>query len=241
MSGKTEETELMKIDEYAIVERGMDDIAEVVVQNLGGEELRVIDLPRIKLPTQGATQWAVPTASGVDMIDALEGIIIDHRKVKLYWVDEETLGQPPDCVAEDGRNGVGDPGGICAKCENNVFGSSSKKGSRGKACKDRKQVLFLTRDSLIPQLITLPPTSLRSFGEYMIALAGLGLPHYAVVTRVTLRTETNAANQPYAIAEFAMVAPIENEQRLQLVALSQLMKALQGGVAAEDYATGTAQ
>ena len=46
----------------------------------------------------------------------------------------ENMGDPLLCQAVDGKNGVGVPGGECAKCPLKEFGTSKKQGSKAPAC-----------------------------------------------------------------------------------------------------------
>jgi hypothetical protein len=214
----------------------VEETAEVLAMNLGGADLRVIDLPRVKIPAQGGSQWQVPTARGLEAQKTLEGVILDHRHVKLYWGESDALGNPPDCVAEDGKHGVGDPGGDCRTCPMNAWGSAEG-DSRGKACKDVKQILFLRPDTMIPDLLTLPPTSIGAFKQYMLMLASEARAYYSVITRVNLESEQSDAGHKYSVAEFEMVDEVDEDTSDQLKKIAELMQGLQGGVDKEDYAS----
>lgn len=65
----------------------------------------------------------------------LVGVILYHHLANAYWPEgsEYDDNVPPFCQSFDGKQGYGEPGGVCAACAFNQFGSTAN-GS-GKACK----------------------------------------------------------------------------------------------------------
>ena len=67
--------------------------------------------------------------------------------------------------------GEGDPGGACAKCRYNQFGSGE---SGGKACKNRRRIYILREGEVFPVLLSLPTGSLKEFTRYIQRLLSRG-------------------------------------------------------------------
>lgn len=69
-------------------------------------------LPRVKIPTGGATTWEVPTLEGSKPDKELIGIPIDDHPARVMWLktfEETGGGQLPDCYSPDGKTGFGRP------------------------------------------------------------------------------------------------------------------------------------
>ncbi len=60
-------------------------------------------------------------------------------------------------------------------------------GGRGQACKQIKQLFLLRGSLLLPEVVTLPPTSLKAAKQYLLKLTSQGVPYYAVVTRIDVK------------------------------------------------------
>lgn len=108
-----------------------DEIAEDVE---GMESMR---FQRVKIPAGGALQFEIPTEDpdNPDYARNLEGVILYNHSAYTLWpegseYDEDTK---PLCSSVDGKTGIGEPGGACAICPMNEYGSA-RDGGRGKAC-----------------------------------------------------------------------------------------------------------
>ncbi len=99
-----------------------------------------IGFRRIKIPSGGQLQFEIPgeNPDNPDYAKVLEGVIVHSHNANAYWVEGQNDGEntPPDCQSMDGKLGLGCPGGICADCEFNRFGSDTnpKSSGKGKAC-----------------------------------------------------------------------------------------------------------
>ena len=83
-------------------------------------------LDRVKLPTGGGTAFEIPSDEGEEseMAKDITGVIVYNHPAYAYYRDKYTGGSnPPDCGSFDGVTGIGTPGGVCAKCPYNRFGS----------------------------------------------------------------------------------------------------------------------
>jgi len=191
----------------------LDAIQTALSTNIGAGGLSEFDLPRIKMPAGGGLQWAVPTLEGEAMEPALEGVIVLARDTRAYYpqpISETGGGQPPNCWSADGTIGAGKPGGACLGCP--LARWDSAPDGRGQACKQIKQLFVVRGSVLLPEVVTLPPTSLKAARQYLLKLAAQGLPYYAVVTRIGLERTKNAQGIAYSRAVFRFVRRLAPEE-----------------------------
>ena len=83
---------------------------------------------RVKLPAGGGTAFELPSAESdeTEMVKDITGVIVYNHPAYAYYHDKYTGGNnPPDCGSFDGVTGIGNPGGNCADCPYNKFGSGS--------------------------------------------------------------------------------------------------------------------
>lgn len=211
---EAEETAIVKRDEhglstqvfveqsdFAALTKSPSDINAIIKTNVGPSGINIGNLTRIKMPTGGGLKWTVPSIRGEQNLEELEGIIIHQRDTRAYWeknIDEGGGGQPPDCASEDGYTGVGKPGGNCAECPMNKWGTEKKAG-RGKACKELKIVYVLPKGrQFLPYVFILPPTSLKPMQNYFLGLASEGIRSDTVRTRFRLKEAVNQGGTKYA-------------------------------------------
>ncbi len=195
---------------------------EAVAANIGEMGLTVDDFPRLKVPSGGDTNWVVPGLSGVHMEQALEGVIVYKRTTRAYWLlaaDDPKGGKnPPNCTSTNGLVGIGDPGGCCANvdprlvCPLAKYGSAKGGTGPGQSCKEVTQLFFLRGDSMLPEVIALPPTSVKPARKYFVRLTANKVPYFGMLTRLTLIQKTSAGNKAYAVAQLEPVRPLTGEQ-----------------------------
>ena len=204
-------------------------ISEALFINIGSGNLSEFDLPRIKIPAGGGTAWTVPTLEGEAMEPAIEGVIILARDTRAYYAQpfsETGGGQPPDCVSTDGLTGKSKPGGTCMSCPLAVYGSAPD--GRGQACKQLKQLFLLRGGQLLPEVLTLPPTSLKPAKQYLLKLVSQGVPYYGVVTRLTLERTKNAQGIAYSRAVLSFVRRLAPEEVERARQYHEMLKPLVG-------------
>lgn len=221
---------------YALLEFNPGEIRDIIRDNIGAGGFQVSDLPRIKVPTGGATQWEVPTLDGEpEYQKAIEGVIVLHRDTRAYWLKQEsTDGSPPDCSSPDGFEGQGNPGGDCTRCPLAQFGS----GRDGRqACKAMRQLFIIRPSDILPVVLNVPPGSLKTFRRYLTALISSRTSVYSVVTRLTLHREKSGAGQEFAQIDAAVAAHLLPEDAARFRALGeQLRPMLFRDVAGGDFA-----
>lgn len=180
------------------------EIAEAFRANLGGSQLSAFDFQRIRVPAGGGLAWTVrdPETDQETPATTVSGIIVAFKDQKAYWPkslsEEGAKSGPPQCYSPDTIKGIGDPGTICAKCPYNKFGTARNNTGRGKACKDTRFLFVMFPDSILPQLIIVPPTSLQNVRQYMINLSSRGLHYWRVITRFALVSDKNADGTKYS-------------------------------------------
>lgn len=201
-------TVALKKSEYGALTKSPSEIHAIIVSNVGPGGINMGNLTRIKIPTGGGAKWTVPGIRGEQSLEEIEGIIIHQRDARAYWeksIDDGGGGQPPDCSSEDGYNGQGTPGGACAECKFNVWGSALGKDgnpSRGKRCKELKILYVLPKGrAFLPHVFILPPTSIKPMATYFLGLASEAIRADSVTTVLKLKEATNQNGVKYAQVE----------------------------------------
>lgn len=202
------------VQQYSIMTMDHQDLAEVLRDNTAGQLSR-LDLPTVKIPAGGGTSWTIPDVEEGDRNEkSLRGIVVYQTVVRGYW--EQTFeatggGTPPTCYSNDGRRGVGEPGGDCATCKLNQWGTDPR-GGNGKACREMRLIFMIQEHDILPFVVALPPTSVRPAHQFFVGLARKGIGYYAVVTEVGLEQDKSAAGIRYSKATFKMVGKLTPEQ-----------------------------
>lgn len=217
------------------------EIMEVVRLNMEGVDLT---FDRIKMPSGGSTTFEVPDDSG-DTIATKElvGVILDHHKANAYWASNQVTGSPPDCSSMDGITGVDSEGNSkpCARCPQNQWGTAVRDDgskSRGKACKNLHRIYILTEGEVYPYLLTIAPTGLSSFADYVKRLTSKRRkPFYSVITKVRLQKETSRDGHDYAKPVFGVVDELPPDAALGIKeyreSLQEFMRRVE--LTADDY------
>ena len=203
--------ELAKQETSFMVLENAPAAIEALRANLEGEALSPMDLDRVVMPAGGGVTWCIPTLEGDETTQEIIGVIVGVQNCRAYWAgDFAGGGDPPDCVSEDNVTGVGEPGGVCKFCPMAEFGSDSR--GKGQACKQIKRLFMLRPGSMLPLVVTLPPTSIRPATRYLLRLAGVGLKYQAAVTRITLEKTKNSEGIAYSTAVFALAGKLDPGQ-----------------------------
>jgi len=213
------------------------DFAEMVSEELDGLD---VGFERVKIPSGGATMYEMPTDDGdeTESVKVYSAVILHQHALNAFYSNKYTGGSnPPDCASIDGKTGVGDPGGDCATCHLNQYGS----GENGaKACKNRRRLYMLRPGELFPLLLSLPTGSLKAFAKYIKQQLSKGRRLNAVVTRFGLKKVTNAGGIAYSQATFALDRVLTPEEHAQILKLSEQIKAYSARVGFEAEGAGIA-
>lgn len=170
-------------------------------------------MQRVKIPGGGNLQFEIRSddPDNPDYERKLVGVILYHHLANAYWPEgsEYDDNVPPFCQSFDGKQGYGEPGGVCATCAFNQFGSTAS-GS-GKACKNMRQVYLLRSGEYLPLQLSLPPTSLRPFNDFMnLAFVARRRPSYSAIVEIGLK-RAESGGYTYSVATFRKVRDLEGE------------------------------
>lgn len=222
-NGNGKELAIIGDQEYAILKSGADQLPAILEENVGAEGLSSFDLDRIKIPAGGGISWEIPTIDGLETATTITGVVVFHKPTRVYWQEKfDGQGQPPDCSSDDAVAGNGKPGGDCKKCSFAVFGSAENK--RGQSCKQVKQIFFITADSLLPKLMSLPPMSLGVARKFFLRLANKALPYYAVSIIFGLEKAKNQGGIEYSRVTMTVGERLTPDQVAKFKALSATLR-----------------
>ena len=205
--------------------QGDEDLARKALNE--AKQASDIQLSRIKIAAGGANLFI----KGDESYKELYGTILGVVRAFAFWIPKDQHGNPlqefyqlfpesaefrpepsdvPLCHAFNDRRGshpqMQTKSGLvvfgnCDACYFNTY-KSDIKGGAGKGCKNGRRLLFLMKDAQLPSIVTLPPTSIRPFDEYITYLNERSLPFLMVYTRITLEEKRNAMGQPYSVCRF---------------------------------------
>jgi len=224
MQKKSKSTAVAAPEErYLALKGDADQVADILRINLGDMELKWSDLNRIKVPGGDSKFWIIHGPDGESTAKKLEGIILAHRRMRAYWEDPEPTGKPPVCKSDGSKNGVGvrwegdDPTEYhaCKPCKWNVFGSDHR-GGKGKACKEMMVLFLLREQSMLPDVLILPPTSINLYSKYITLISGRGQYYHQVITAFELQSAKNDAGQTYNIVHETSVTTLSSESMARL-------------------------
>ena len=189
--------------------------AEELAEDMEGLQL---NFPRVKIPSGGSLQFEIPSddPENPDYSKTLEGIILFNHPNNAYWPEgsEYDDNSNPLCSSVDGKNGIGTPGGSCASCAMNVFGSAAE--GKGKACKNMRVLYLLRSGEFMPLQLTLPPTSLKPFREFMNQSFSLRRrATYGSLVQIGLKKMSNGKDD-YSVATFRRLSDFSGEELAQI-------------------------
>lgn len=179
---------------------------------------------RIKIPAGGGTAFEIPSADSEDseMVKDITGVIVyNHPAFALYREKYTGGNNPPDCSSFDGVNGIGNPGGNCADCPYNKFGSDNGKG---KLCKNKRILYILREGELFPIMLTLPTGSLKGFTNYVKSQLSKGRKISQVVTKISLKKASNADGIIYSQAVFTFQRMLNADERASINEVTESVK-----------------
>jgi hypothetical protein len=207
------------------------NLAEALTLELGGMD---ISFDRVSIPAAGGQAFEVPgeMPGETDMVKEFSGVILFHHPMFTYYRERFSGGNnAPNCGSYDGNIGVGNPGGPCATCPLNQFGSGE---NGGKACKNKRRIYVLREGELIPILLVLPTGSMKEFSVYIKRLLAKGKKSNSVVTTFSLKKVTNASGIAYSQAQFAVERFLTAEEMPFVQQMSDQVKSFATRVAYDE-------
>lgn len=204
----------------SLSEQEVTEFQEAWDANITGGGIGVSDLDRIKMVGGGSTQWLVPSIKGEEPTPRIEGVIVFAKDRRAYWKSKDPNNEPPDCSSIDAQTGEGDPGGKCAECPLAKFGSDGK----GQACKQMRELFMLRGDAMLPQIVSLPPTSLDAARKFFVKLQSNRIPYFGALVQIELEKAVSTQNKPYAEAKFTHVRTLTPQERDRVVQYQEMCK-----------------
>ena len=181
--------------------------------NCASGSITEFDLPRIKI-NSGTALWLVPDLAGEKTVSSISGVVVEARDTRVYYSKKDAGNVPPDCSSTDAKTGAGKPGGDCASCPLAQY-DSAPDGGAGQACKQVKQLFMVRGASMLPEVVSLPPTSQKAIRQFFLKLATQRIPYFRCIVRIDLEKATNAAGKVYGKAVLVfdrMLSPMEVER-----------------------------
>lgn len=203
------DTQIVDMDGFAALLQH-EALSIVIAEECQGLEF---SFDRVKLPAGGGTTFEIPSAESADgeSVKELTGVIVYNHPSYAYYRNNYTGGKnPPDCSSFDGMTGVGNPGGWCAECPYNKFGSGA--GGMGKLCKNKRTLYLLRPGERFPLTLSLPVGSLKSFAQYVKSQLSRGRRLSNIVTKITLRKAVNSSGITYSQAVFTFDRLLTQEE-----------------------------
>lgn len=209
-------TDLVPVEDYAIVKKGAEGVA-LLKDTLEGQDVTEFNLARVRMPSGGGLAWELPTLTGVQAIQELQGVVVFYKNSRSYWEDAYSGGnEPPDCSANDakhatkGEDGVEIPATIdgetgkllCDTCAFSEWGSSDSGSGRGQKCKMTRQLFLIVPERMLPVVVSLPPTSLKKASAYFLTLADYSRDYKRMITKISLEKASGKDVPDYSVANF---------------------------------------
>lgn len=176
--------------------------------NCASGSITEFDLPRIKVAS-GTALWLIPGLEGDTTQQSIEGVVVSARDTRVYYKSKDAGNVPPDCSSINGITGKGDPGGECGACPLAQW-DSGENGAQ--ACKQVKQLFMLRGTSMLPEVVSLPPTSLKAIRQFFLKLATQGVQYYHCILRIELEKAQNAAGKVYGKAVLRFVRQLSQDE-----------------------------
>ncbi len=211
-------------NENAVMEPKPFTLPEMLDSDFSGDELAEdyeglsLSFRRIKIPSGGALTFEIPgdDPQNPNYERTIEGVILYSHAANAYWQEgsEYEDSAIPLCFSNDGKMGIGTPGGCCDICHLNQFGTgtdSKGRQTRGKACKNMRHLYILRDGECMPIMLALSPTSLGPYSNFVNAcFVTRRRPIYAALVQIGLK-KIDGAN-PYSVATFKKIRDFSGEE-----------------------------
>lgn len=201
----TKDDAVVKYQPLALATMGTAEPAAFIKGALVDMNIGPFGLSQIRVPAGGALSWEIDALTGKQERKELEVVIAAMRANLRKWY-REPFGQgqagPPNCSTEDGITGLGVntlAGGEparheCATCAWNQWGSSRRGGgSKAKDCSEYILAAVIQTDALLPDLLSIPASSIKALQQYGLQLMKSGKAPWTVVTKLRLERETEGS------------------------------------------------
>ena len=181
---------------------------------------------RIKVGAGGSTTFELPgDGDEPDVVKSISCVIVHQHPANVYYAEAFHGGNlPPDCSSVDGIMGNGNPGGNCAACPYNQFGSAGN----GKACKNRRVLYVLREGEAFPMILNLPVGSIKEFTNYVKRLLTKGRKLNQVVTKIGVKRATSKDGIAYSQVTFSVERLLDTAEKDVVGKITTQVKASAG-------------
>lgn len=264
MAGKELATRADLEDRYpAIFGEEASEIAELLEDNLGDDELRATDFPRYKVPSGGGRVWTDTSVGDDDDAPAktkIRGLLLLRNTPRAHF--EQTIEErakagiedkTPECSSPDGKYGVGKYGTVKRDPETgetvphsnpaNPTGAcktcpmnqfgTARQGA-GKGCKEREAWWIQEEGAMLPKQVQVPSASLKKSREYRVGLLAQNRNVSGVITEFGLKPVKNKAGTDYTEVSFTAVETLDRDTAQAAKAYGAKMKEMLAATAYRD-------
>ena len=223
-----------------------------------------LSLPLIKIVHAGSIFKFPPDAEGNEKKEeSFSGIIFDYQYVNAYWPADGggSINTIPACSSLDALRGSKEAElvewngrevsvfGKCTTCLYNQFGTATDESGnpdKGKACKNGVRLHIVLDDHLLPVRLTLPPSSLGIWRNYLSRLVdmnknrkGLLVMPISVKTEFSLEEAQHPKGFVYSKILLKQIEQIPIDEFIKLKKMKEQMAPMIRGqqIQAEEYAS----
>ena len=175
-----------------------------------GTSITEFDLPRIKVAS-GTALWLIPGLEGDKTEPAIEGVIVLARDTRVYYTSKDAGNVPPDCSSIDGKTGQGRSGRRVREVPAGAVRVRAGR-RRGAGVQAAKQLFMLRGTSMFPEVVSLPPTSLKAVRQFFLKLTTQGIPYHHHMVRIELEKAQNAQGKAYGKAVMKFVRKLSADE-----------------------------
>ena len=214
--------EIVKKEEQFVANTDMADLQD----ELAGMS---ITFDKIKVPSGGGLAFEVPgiNPDEPDLQKEIKAVILYHHPMLSYYKEKYTGGsEAPDCSSIDGITGVERETGemkLCKDCPYNQFDSGE---NGGKACKTRRRIFILREGKAFPTILSLPTASMKEFQMYIRNLIESHRKSNQVVTKFTLKKETNKTGITYSKVVLSFERDLTDAEKENISKMSEQTKSI---------------
>ena len=135
--------------------------------------------------------------------------------------------------AFDGVTSNGNPGGSCATCPYNQFGSGE---GQSKACKNRRMIYILMEGELFPKVLSMPTGSLKEFTQYLKRQLSKGRKLNQIVTKISPKKANSGSGIAFSQAVFTFDRVLNTEEKAAMAKMTESVKAYAANLTTADFA-----
>ena len=188
-----------------------------------------ITFEKIKVPSGGGLAFEVPgeNPDEPDLQKEIKAVILHHHPMLSYYKEKYTGGsEAPDCSSIDGLNGIVRETGEVKQCNHCPFNQFNSGENGGKACKTKRRIFILRENQAFPTILTLPTASMKEFSRYIFNLIGKNRKSNQVVTKFSLKKETNKTGITFSKVVLAYERDLQENELANVQKMTEQVKAM---------------